>query len=74
MAGARSQRIVGRRELLLTVTGAACLVVGVLVAVDVPEDSGPAWAMAVAGCLAAGVLLIGRVTVVLLRAARGAAP
>ncbi|MGW4894918.1 hypothetical protein ACWEQL_22015 [Kitasatospora sp. NPDC004240] len=45
----------------LTVVGLACLALGIVVAVAVPESDGPAWAMAVAGSLAAGVLLLGRI-------------
>lgn len=50
-----------RHQLLLSVIGAACIAMGIVTAVLVPETEGPAWAMAVAGCLAAGVLLLGRV-------------
>ncbi|MEV6210830.1 hypothetical protein [Kitasatospora sp. NPDC051914] len=56
-----------RHKLLLTLVGAACIVVGILVAVLVPESDGPAWAMAVAGCLAAGVVVLARVAVAWLR-------
>ncbi|MEV7601942.1 hypothetical protein AB0O91_31710 [Kitasatospora sp. NPDC089797] len=45
----------------LAVTGLACLALGIVVAVTVPDSDGPAWAMAVAGCLATGVLLLGRI-------------
>ncbi|MCU7825764.1 hypothetical protein [Kitasatospora sp. DSM 101779] len=56
-----------RHKLLLTVVGAACIAVGILVAVLVPDTGGPAWAMAVAGCLAAGVVVLARVAVAVLR-------
>jgi peptidoglycan/LPS O-acetylase OafA/YrhL len=56
-----------RHKLLLTAVGAACVAAGILVAVLVPQSEGPAWAMAVAGCLAAGVLLLTRVAVAWLR-------
>ncbi|GAA1180341.1 hypothetical protein ACFQ0T_36180 [Kitasatospora gansuensis] len=56
-----------RHQLLLAVVGAACIAMGILTAVLVPESEGPAWAMAVAGCLAAGVLLLGRIVFALLR-------
>ena len=59
-----------RHQVPLTVVGLACLVVGILVAVLVPDD-GPAWTMAVAGCLAAGVLLLGRILFTVLRHGRG---
>lgn len=48
-------------QLPLAVVGIACLAVGIVVAVAVPESDGPAWAMAVAGSLATGVLLLGRI-------------
>ncbi|KQV16600.1 MULTISPECIES: hypothetical protein [unclassified Kitasatospora] len=56
-----------RHQLLLTAAGAACIAMGIITAVLVPESDGPAWAMAVAGCLAAGVLLLGRIVFALLR-------
>ncbi|BFV60399.1 hypothetical protein KCMC57_up55030 [Kitasatospora sp. CMC57] len=56
-----------RHQLLLAVVGAACIAMGIVTAVLVPETDGPAWAMAVAGCLAAGVLLLGRIVFALLR-------
>ncbi|MEV7178891.1 hypothetical protein [Kitasatospora sp. NPDC093679] len=56
-----------RHKLLLTAVGAACIAVGILVAVLVPDTGGPAWAMSVAGCLAAGVVLLARVAVAVLR-------
>ncbi|WP_280701285.1 hypothetical protein [Kitasatospora sp. GP82] len=62
-----------RHRLLLSLVGAACVGAGILVAVAVPESDGPAWAMAVAGCLAAGVLLLARVVFTLIRAGRGPA-
>ncbi|MCD0483743.1 hypothetical protein LO771_15400 [Streptacidiphilus sp. ASG 303] len=44
---------------LLAAVGAACLALGVLVAVTVPDTDGPAaWVMTVAGCLAVGVMLL----------------
>ncbi|MFH9353706.1 hypothetical protein [Kitasatospora sp. NPDC017646] len=51
----------------LAVAGVACLVLGIVVAVAVPDSDGPAWAMAVAGCLATGVLLLGRIVFGVLR-------
>ncbi|WP_316525278.1 hypothetical protein [Kitasatospora brasiliensis] len=54
-------------QLPLTVVGLACLALGIVVAVFVPDSDGPAWAMAVAGCLAAGVLLLGRIAFGVLR-------
>ncbi|MGK4584510.1 hypothetical protein [Kitasatospora sp. HPMI-4] len=70
--GSRLTRLFGgcaleRHRLLLGLVGAACVAVGILVAVAVPESDGPAWAMAVAGCLAAGVLLLVRVALALFR-------
>ncbi|MFD9129738.1 hypothetical protein [Kitasatospora sp. NPDC059571] len=56
-----------RHKLLLTLVGAACVAAGILVAVLVPQTDGPAWAMSVAGCLAAGVLVLTRVAVAALR-------
>ncbi|WP_354638997.1 hypothetical protein [Kitasatospora camelliae] len=50
-----------RHQALITLSGAVCIAFGIVVAVVVPETEGPAWAMAVAGCLAAGVLLLVRV-------------
>jgi len=49
-----------RHQWLLAAVGAACVALGVLVAVTVPNTDGPAaWVMTVAGCLAIGVLLLG---------------
>ncbi|MFJ5927150.1 hypothetical protein ACIQF6_31625 [Kitasatospora sp. NPDC092948] len=62
-----------RHPLLLSLIGAACVVLGILVAVLVPEGDGPAWVMAVAGCLATGVLLLVRVGLALLRPGSGTA-
>jgi hypothetical protein len=75
MAGPTRDPLTSRlhRRLLLTAVGAACLAVGILIAVDIPEGNGPAWAMAVAGCLAAGLWLLGRVALGWLRSGRGAA-
>ncbi|MFD7452155.1 hypothetical protein [Kitasatospora sp. NPDC059827] len=56
----------------LAAAGVACLVLGIVVAVIIPDSDGPAWAMAVAGCLAAGVLLLGRIAFGVVRR-RGAA-
>ncbi|WP_441248716.1 hypothetical protein [Kitasatospora sp. McL0602] len=56
-----------RHPLLLATVGAACIGVGIMIAVVVPESDGPAWVMAVAGCLAAGVMLLGRVAFARLR-------
>ncbi|WP_371477948.1 hypothetical protein [Kitasatospora sp. NBC_00315] len=63
-----------RHQLPLTVVGLACLALGIVVAVVVPEGNGPAWVMAVAGCLAAGVMLLGRIAFTLLRHGRGVTP
>ncbi|MET8702191.1 hypothetical protein ACFVUH_34165 [Kitasatospora sp. NPDC058032] len=57
----------------LALVGLACLALGIVVAVVVPDSDGPAWAMAVAGCLAAGVLLLGRIGFALFRRRRAAA-
>ncbi|MFC5665753.1 hypothetical protein ACFP3U_22565 [Kitasatospora misakiensis] len=57
----------------LALVGLGCLALGIVVAVVVPDSDGPAWAMAVAGCLAAGVLLLGRIAVALFRRHRRAA-
>ncbi|CAN3984395.1 hypothetical protein [Kitasatospora purpeofusca] len=57
----------------LALVGLACLALGIVVAVVVPDSDGPAWAMAVAGCLAAGVLLLGRIGVAVFRRHRRAA-
>ncbi|MGE7436813.1 MULTISPECIES: hypothetical protein [Kitasatospora] len=70
--GGRLARLVGgcaveRHQLLISAVGAACVAAGIVVAVLVPESDGPAWAMAVAGCLAAGVLLLTRVALALFR-------
>ncbi|MFF0393558.1 hypothetical protein ACFYS8_33395 [Kitasatospora sp. NPDC004615] len=62
-----------RHQLLLSLVGAGCVVLGILVAVLVPESDGPGWVMAVAGCLATGVLLLARVGLALLRPGRDAA-
>ncbi|MFJ6215936.1 hypothetical protein ACIQGZ_21760 [Streptomyces sp. NPDC092296] len=44
---------------LLAAVGAACLALGILVAVSVPDTDGTAaWVMTVAGCLAVGLLLL----------------
>ncbi|WP_395293257.1 hypothetical protein ACF9IK_06410 [Kitasatospora hibisci] len=59
-------------QIPLAVVGLACLAVGIVVAVAVPESDGPAWAMAVAGSLAAGVLLLGRIAFAVVRYRRGA--
>lgn len=56
-----------RHKLLLTAVGVLCVAAGILVALLVPESDGPAWVMAVAGCLAAGVMLLARVAFALLR-------
>lgn len=63
-----------RHQLLLSLVGAACVALGIVVAVVVPDGEGPAWAMAVAGCLAAGVLLLARVAVARFRSHDGATP
>lgn len=60
-------------QIPLALAGLACLTLGIVVAVIVPDSDGPAWAMAVAGCLAAGVLLLGRIAFGLLRDRRRAA-
>ncbi|MFI6157966.1 hypothetical protein ACIBCA_35380 [Kitasatospora sp. NPDC051170] len=60
-------------QIPLTLAGLACLALGIVVAVVVPDSDGPAWAMAVAGCLAAGVLLLGRIAFGVLRDRRRAA-
>ncbi|WP_158835666.1 hypothetical protein [Streptomyces sp. NRRL S-350] len=60
-------------QLPLAVVGVACLAAGIIVAVTVPDSDGPAWAMAVAGCLAAGVLMLGRIAFGLFRDRRRAA-
>ncbi|MFI5533891.1 hypothetical protein ACIA8O_35680 [Kitasatospora sp. NPDC051853] len=53
-----------RHQFALTAVGAACIAMGIVTAVLVPESDGPAaWVMAVAGCLATGVLLLARVAV-----------
>ncbi|GAA1414469.1 hypothetical protein GCM10009639_68160 [Kitasatospora putterlickiae] len=56
----------------LALVGLACLALGIVVAVVIPDSDGPAWAMAVAGCLAAGVLLLGRIGFALFRRRRAA--
>ncbi|MFD8753983.1 hypothetical protein ACFV0O_23830 [Kitasatospora sp. NPDC059577] len=73
MARACSGGALVTHQLPLAVAGLACLVVGIVVAVIVPDSGGPAWAMAVAGCLAAGVLLLGRIAFGLFRDRRRAA-
>lgn len=63
-----------RHQLALAAVGAACIAMGILTAVLVPESDGPAaWVMAVAGCLAAGVLLLARVAFARLRPNGGSA-
>ncbi|MFD7644753.1 hypothetical protein ACFV4P_29365 [Kitasatospora sp. NPDC059795] len=62
-----------RHQLLLSLVGVGCVVLGILVAFLVPESDGPAWVMAVTGCLATGVLLLARVGLALLRPGRGTA-
>lgn len=61
-----------RHQPLLALLGAACVAMGVAVAVLVPQSDGPAWVMAVAGCLAAGLLLLARIAVALIRPGGGA--
>ncbi|RKE18220.1 hypothetical protein [Streptomyces sp. TLI_171] len=63
-----------RHQALLALVGALCVAMGIAVAVLVPETDGPAWAMAVVGCLAAGVLLLARIGIALLRPGGGATP
>ncbi|MFI6445826.1 hypothetical protein [Kitasatospora sp. NPDC050543] len=60
-----------RHQIPLAVVGLACVAVGIVVAVVVPESDGPAWVMAVVGCLAAGVMLLGRIAFAVFRARRG---
>ncbi|MER7756753.1 hypothetical protein [Kitasatospora sp. NPDC097643] len=72
MARAWSGGALVTHRLPLTVVGLACLAMGIVVAVAVPDSNGPAWAMAVAGCLAAGVLLLGRLAFGLRRYRRDA--
>ncbi|BAJ27455.1 MULTISPECIES: hypothetical protein [Kitasatospora] len=86
MADTRSDRAVTRRssvfggcalrrhQPLLALVGLACVGMGIAVAVLVPETDGPAWAMAVVGCLAAGLLLLARIGLALLRPGGGATP
>ncbi|MFJ8045201.1 hypothetical protein ACIRBX_32330 [Kitasatospora sp. NPDC096147] len=62
-----------RYQLPLTAVGAACIAMGIVTAVLVPESDGPAWVMAVAGCLATGVLLLARVAFARLRPGGGTA-
>ncbi|MFJ1707751.1 hypothetical protein [Kitasatospora sp. NPDC088346] len=69
----RAHRQHRHHQVLLVLAGAACVVFGILVAVVVPDTEGPAWVMAVAGCLAAGLLMLGRVFFTRLRPHRGAA-
>ncbi|WP_371495589.1 hypothetical protein OG871_08540 [Kitasatospora sp. NBC_00374] len=69
----RAHRQHRHHQVLLVLAGAACLVFGILVAVVVPDTEGPAWAMAVAGCLAAGLLMLGRAALARFRPRRGAA-
>ncbi|MER6303824.1 hypothetical protein ABT247_30305 [Kitasatospora sp. NPDC001539] len=73
MARACSGGALVTHQIPLAVVGVACLVLGIVVAVAVPDSDGPAWAMAVAGCLAAGVLLLGRIAFGVLRDRRRAA-
>ncbi|MGW7447551.1 hypothetical protein [Kitasatospora sp. NPDC054795] len=73
MARACSGGALVTHQLPLAVVGLACLVLGIAVAVFVPDSDGPAWAMAVAGCLAAGVLLLGRIAFGVFRDRRRAA-
>ncbi|MGA5823034.1 hypothetical protein ACPC54_34885 [Kitasatospora sp. NPDC094028] len=73
MARAWSGCALVTHQIPLAVVGVACLALGIVVAVVVPDSDGPAWAMAVAGCLAAGVLLLGRIAVGRLRYRRRAA-
>ncbi|MFJ5234936.1 hypothetical protein ACIQBJ_34235 [Kitasatospora sp. NPDC088391] len=61
-----------RHRSLLALLGTVCVATGIAVAVLVPESDGPAWVMAVAGCLAAGVLLLVRIALALLRPNGGA--
>ncbi|MFJ1757953.1 hypothetical protein [Kitasatospora sp. NPDC088134] len=61
-----------RHQPLLALLGAVCVAMGIAVAVLVPQSDGPAWVMAVAGCLAAGVLLLARIGLALLRPGGGA--
>ncbi|MFJ1938256.1 hypothetical protein ACIOGZ_37065 [Kitasatospora sp. NPDC088160] len=72
MARAWSGGALVTHQLPLAMVGLACLALGIVVAVIVPDSDGPAWAMAVAGCLAAGVLLLGRIAFGLLRYRRRA--
>ncbi|MFE7591642.1 hypothetical protein DR950_38055 [Kitasatospora xanthocidica] len=73
MARACSGGALVTHQVPLTVVGLACLALGIVVAVFVPDSDGPAWAMAVAGCLAAGVLLLGRIAFGVFRDRRRAA-
>ncbi|MDR3035219.1 MAG: hypothetical protein LBV78_19345 [Kitasatospora sp.] len=61
-----------RHQPLLALVGLLCVGMGIAVAVLVPQTDGPAWVMAVAGCLAAGVLMLVRIGVALLRPSGGA--
>ncbi|WAL70952.1 hypothetical protein OU787_05245 [Kitasatospora sp. YST-16] len=61
-----------RHQPLLALLGLVCVGMGIAVAVLVPQTDGPAWVMAVAGCLAAGVLVLVRIGVALLRPSGGA--
>ncbi|MFD8597290.1 hypothetical protein ACFV1L_20030 [Kitasatospora sp. NPDC059646] len=63
-----------RHQLLLSLVGLGCVALGIVVAVLVPEGDGPAWVMAVVGCLAAGVLLLVRIGLALLRPGGRATP
>lgn len=73
MARACSGGALVTHQLPLAAVGVACLALGIVVAVFVPDSDGPAWAMAVAGCLAAGVLLLGRIAFGVIRDRRRAA-
>ncbi|MFD7731409.1 hypothetical protein ACFV6F_13620 [Kitasatospora phosalacinea] len=63
-----------RHQALLALVGVLCVGMGIAVAVLVPESDGPAWVMAVGGCLAAGVLMLVRIGLGLLRPGGGATP
>ncbi|MER8186781.1 hypothetical protein [Kitasatospora sp. NPDC094015] len=69
----RTHRAHRHHQVLLVLLGAACVAFGILVAVVVPDSEGPAWLMAVVGCLAAGLLMLGRVALTRFRPGRGAA-
>ncbi|MFB7948431.1 hypothetical protein ACFC6L_26330 [Kitasatospora phosalacinea] len=86
MADTRSDRVATRwsalfggcalrsHQALLALVGVLCVGMGIAVAVLVPATDGPAWVMAVGGCLAAGVLLLVRIGLGLLRPGGGATP